>query len=376
MLIRKIKDILKNFIYRYYPKRCIIFESAPDFADNSRAVFDEMVRRGMNQKYKMVWIAYDQNTRLAPKAKNAKAILPDSKQLTFSLCTAKAIITCNRYMGSYFKDQFSIYLDHGCPFKNISNIIRLPDTLTAYNSCSLNTAELSKKYINIPNTVDVQGLGFPRNDAYSLSKINLRHALGWNNKKIIVWYPTFRQHKGGIRVDGGNALPIIHNLEWAKQINDVLQEQDVLLVLKPHFAQKVDCIKDLNFSNIKFIDDTFYKENNFSSYEFLNSCDAIISDYSSVHYDFLLADQPIALIWEDIEEYKKNPGLVDNYEFLASGTEKIYTVDDFIQFINDVVNGVDRLSSQRHEIRDWVHISTDGKNSERVVDFIIERAKL
>ena len=34
-------------------KPYIFFESVPDFSDNARFVFDEMIKRGMNKKYKM-----------------------------------------------------------------------------------------------------------------------------------------------------------------------------------------------------------------------------------------------------------------------------------------------------------------------------------
>ena len=37
-------------------KRIILFESTPTLTDNTKAVFDELVRRGWNETYEFVWI--------------------------------------------------------------------------------------------------------------------------------------------------------------------------------------------------------------------------------------------------------------------------------------------------------------------------------
>ena len=48
------KKILEHFFGKLKLKDIIILESAPDFSDNTKAVFDEMVRREINKKYKFV----------------------------------------------------------------------------------------------------------------------------------------------------------------------------------------------------------------------------------------------------------------------------------------------------------------------------------
>ena len=58
------------------------------------------------------------------------------------------------------------------------------------------------------------------------------------------------------------------------------------------------------------------------------------------------------------------------------GGVKIYTDEDLQHFICDVANGIDSLSDERRKIRDISNYSTDGKSSERVVDYIIKEAGL
>ena len=100
-------------------------------------------------------------------------------------------------------------------------------------------------------------------------------------------------------------------------------------MLKPHFAQDVSKIKSCNLSNIKFIDDQFFIENNITSYEFIANCDALISDYSSVYYDYLLCDKPIGLVWEDFHEYKNTVDFAVDMEYYMKAGEKIYNIEDF-----------------------------------------------
>ena len=219
-------------------------------------------------------------------------------------------------------------------------------------------------------------LGYPRNDALTGKKFNLKELFSTECEKVIVWYPTFRQHKAGFSTAANHALPIIHNEEFALSLNECAKRNGVLIVLKPHFAQDLSYIKRLSMSNIKFIDDSFFEKNNISSYEFVGSTDALISDYSSIYYDYTLCDKPIAVIWEDIEEYKKNPGLIDDYEKYLAGAEKIYTLDELLGFVERVSSGIDLNREQREQIKNLVNISDDGKNTCRVVDFIIEKAKL
>ncbi len=150
----------------------------------------------------------------------------------------------------------------------------------------------------------------------------------------------------------------------------------MLVVLKPHFAQDVSAIKALDLSNIIFISDDFFLQNDITSYRFVGSCDALLTDYSSIYFDYTLCDKPIGLIWEDYEEYAKNPGFAVDMDAAMKGGVKIYTLEELENFVQDVATGVDRLKQERREVRDLYNYSTDGKNSERVVDFLIEKAKL
>ena len=70
----------------------------------------------------------------------------------------------------------------------------------------------------------------------------------------------------------------------------------------------------------------------------LAGSDALITDYSSVYYDYTLHDKPIAVVWEDIEDYKRFPGFAVDLSDYLKGAEKIYKIDELCGFVESVAN--------------------------------------
>ena len=171
-------------------------------------------------------------------------------------------------------------------------------------------------------------------------------------------------------------MPIIHDVAAAQQLNQWANEKNVLIVLKPHFAQDLSQIKNLHLSNIRYIDDSFFAKNKISSYEFVGSCDALITDYSSIYFDHMLCNKPIGLVWEDIDEYREKPGFAMDVEACGKGGVQIYNIADFLNFITQISEGIDVCAEARNEICRQVNYAADGKNAKRVVDFMIEKANL
>lgn len=374
------KKIIRKMMQKLPVRNYIIFESVPDLSDNTRAVFDEMVARGINEKYKCIWWVSDKKKEY-PKYKNVKYL--DGKGvlsgvlLSYYRIRARCLICCNRFLTTSHKagrGQVSFYLTHGTPIKNVGTYL-IPPSVDYVLTASVNTNSL------IASTCGTEiskctALGFPRNDAFTEPDVNLHEIFGAGFKKVVVWYPTFRQHKNGLLTNSKIALPLLHNLELAVRLNEIAREKELLLVIKPHFAQDISYINEYKLGNIRFIDDAFFEEYGISSYRFIKSCDALVTDYSSIYFDYLLADKPVAVVWEDIEDYRENPGFALDVEYYLKAAKKIYTLEDFADFISDISANVDRLKMERSEINRWANISNDGRNSARVTDYIIEKAGL
>ncbi len=379
----KMVELLKK-LYTLKPlKNTIVFESVPDLSDNTKAVFDEFLRRGYNKKYKMIWMV-DKKDKRYPKIKNVSYVINSNNGKSFFLklkrlkinYTAKCFISCNRCLTPSRDDQTAFYLSHGTPIKSVRNFYSVPESINYACVASKNVVKMYayEKHIDENKMV---GLGYPRNDDLTNIKIDVKNILNTTCDKVIVWYPTYRQNKNlnGMRLDV-EPLPLLSSESTAKEINDYAKQRNVLIVAKPHFAQDVTLIQELNLTNLKLIGDEFFIKNKISSYAFVGNCDALLTDYSSIYYDFTLCNKPIGVIWSDIESYRENPGFAVDLDYYLKGAEKIYTIEEFKGFITRVSDGVDLLKKERNEIKCFVNHSTDGKNAKRIVDFIIEKSKL
>ena len=373
-----LKKILTNLIIFLPGKESIVFESIPNYSDSPIAVYDEFVRRGYDKKYQLVWWHHENH---ASCARPTNCICLDNStfighfRLWYYKLRAKCLVSCNHFLETVKDDQVAVYITHGTVIKQTGAGNVLPDGVDYAIVASNHVKEVMAWDLDA-DIAKFYGLGYPRNDALQKEDRDLHPLFPVDYQKIVVWYPTFRQNKNGSKTASRNALPILHNAENARKLNDIASRNGVLLVVKPHFAQDISYIEDCNLSHIRFINDSFFEKHQISSYEFVGSCDALITDYSSIYYDFLLCDKPVAAIWEDIEEYRLNPGFAVDVDYYVKGAEKIYNLDDFETFIDHVASGQDILREERAEINALVNHSTDGKNAERVVDFIIEKAKL
>ena len=111
-------------------------------------------------------------------------------------------------------------------------------------------------------------------------------------------------------------------------------------------------------------------DSNADIYPVLKYSDALITDYSSIYFDYLLLDKPIIYYPIDLEEYqKKCRGFYRPYEELTAGV-KAYNEQELINAIQDVINGVDDYKEERKVLRDKIFKYQDGRNCERVVEWI------
>lgn len=371
-----IDNIVSKVFFLFPVRNTIFFESVPNCGDSPKTVFDLLVSRGYNKKYKLVWWLYDENYK-PEKIENVSYL--DSKKhrliRRYYEYTSKCLICCNRFVESHRKKQKSFYICHGSPLKQVEGYYHLPDKIDYYFGASEHFSEELTRQLSANREKEID-LGLPRNDAFAKKEVDLKPFFHCDYEKIVVWYPTFRQHKTGVHTGCSNAFPIIYDAQTAEELNRYAKEQGILIVIKPHFAQDLSMFSTVDMSNIVFINDEFFINHNISSYCFINSCDALVSDYSSIYYDYLLSNKPIALVWEDIEEYRRNPGFSVDIDFYCKGAEKIYDLADMKRFLKQVSEEKDNLAQERREICSLVNYSDDGQNAERVANKIIELAKL
>jgi len=155
-------------------------------------------------------------------------------------------------------------------------------------------------------------LGYPRNSVFFEE--------GEKHEKIrIAYLPTWR----GVNL-GNNSV------SYLEQLEDILESIDKKLDNKYEFYISLHpYLKDKmsfdDYENIKVIPATY------ETYDFLNSCDILITDYSSVFFDFACTRKKIILFTYDKEEYLSDRGMyldIDDLPF-----KQVDTVDKLIEEI-------------------------------------------
>jgi Putative glycosyl/glycerophosphate transferases involved in teichoic acid biosynthesis TagF/TagB/EpsJ/RodC len=264
-----------------------------------------------------------------------------------------------------------VYLSHGSPIKSVRDYY----TCTPDTDFALCLSDFWKPIESYERAIPEERFvvkGSPRNDALFSDCVSMAELFGKEYKKVVVWYPTFRQHKNHNekQVVHVESLPVLHDAEAVRRVNEIAAKYGVLIVLKPHPAQDLALIHELELDHLKFIDDSFYREHGISAYEFLGQTDALITDYSSVLFDYLLTGKPVALTWEDFEEYKKKIGFAIDMELLRPCAEMLDTPEDFERFLGDLAAGNDPHREQREELTRLTNRYVDGEATKRVVDWL------
>ena len=135
------------------------------------------------------------------------------------------------------------------------------------------------------------------------------------------------------------------------------------MVCKLHFADK----NSLNFE----LTDNYYKmDSDADIYPVFKYSDAMITDYSTIAFDYLLLDKPILYYPVDLQEYlKKCRGLYGEYNEITAG-EKAYNENDLINAMQNIIDKNDKYKKERENLRNKVIKHQDGKNCERFMNWL------
>lgn len=163
--------------------------------------------------------------------------------------------------------------------------------------------------------------GYPRNEVFlrdDAEKVKEQYHL--EEKTLIAYMPTWR---GSVRsIDIENQIKIAE--EHIKEISEKLTENQILYInMHPYIGNMIDISK---YSNVRL----FPKEK--ETYDFLSICDILITDYSSVFFDFAVTNKKIILFAYDEKEYFADRGVY--LPFTELPFPKVENIDDLIKEIN------------------------------------------
>lgn len=197
--------------------------------------------------------------------------------------------------------------------------------------------------------------GYPRNDTFVTKPNNHNLELlkeKYPNDKFVIYMPTHREY---------GKRPI--EVREFDLIDQELRRQNVIMVYKPHFNE----LRNLNGYESHFTNIIVAKDQKVwgDVYSYIHYFDLLISDYSSIVYDFLCADKPIVLYTYDLDHFKSHDfGLTAYFDSLPVGPV-CFTWDEVLKNMSSLLIK-DIWKEKRNECRKVFHPQEDGHNSERV----------
>ncbi|WP_139693484.1 CDP-glycerol glycerophosphotransferase family protein [Sporolactobacillus terrae] len=362
-------------VCKFFPlKKKVVFVCS--YTDNSQFVYDELTRR--EEKTEVVFLCRGK-AACDHFAETGERIVPIETmrvgamvRSAYHLATAKVIVIDN-YFGflaaaAFKKTVVCIQLWHACgAFKTFG----LED-----HSVALRTARARKRFLNVYRHFDkiVVGsdamqeifkqsfgldeshfihLGIPRTDLFfDLNREKqAEKSLHWlsSGKKLLLYAPTFRD-------------PPMHQLALNLAVMKKELASDYVLILRLHPLEQKEVDRNI-FRDPFIIDGSKWEDVN----ELLLVTDLLITDYSSIPFEFALLKRPMIFFPYDLHHYEKSRGLRENYTEMVPGPIASST-QELVQMIKK-----QRFDAQKTaQFSAYWNQYSKGQSSRLVVDYLFD----
>ena len=271
------------------------------------------------------------------------------------------IISCSNTIIKNNKDtSISIFIGHGAGDKKYGGSAHCLET---YDYHFISGDKHLHKIKDVGITIAEERLikiGYPKFDEYLDSKLNKDQYLEYlgivdKSRKNILYAPTWKWGDGTLRRFGK---------KFCKEIS-----RDYNLIIRPHFQDrsyiiklklwaKLNGLKHVYFSNPAKI----IKNNTMNDFAI---SDLLISDTSSINYEYLITCKPIIIVDNNYDQLHNMPtdlNILDIVQTYQSNKNDICSMIDFE--LNR--NTFDNYNKMLHNC----FYFNDGKSSQRAADFI------
>jgi CDP-glycerol glycerophosphotransferase len=358
----------------------VLFESYESraYGDNARAIFEELRRRVPDLRCR--WMVVDGQTALPDGLEPLRRFSRDHFE---ALARARYVVIPNyRPMEAWFetpKDQVVVQTWHGAPFKRIALDNPRWGTMGGKDNADRIRAESARwDYLLSPNppsspilrgafgfSGEMLDTGYPRTDVFHAPDRERRAAavkerLGLDpSKRVVLYAPTMRDDH---RYSGNRySLEMRLDLPAARH---ALADDHVLLVRR--HAKVVDTVPGVDGSFA--IDVSAWPDVN----ELLLAVDVLVSDYSSLTFDFAVTGRPMLFFTYDLADYRDRlRGFYFDPDRLPG--PHVATSDELITALQDL-DGVEREFRPRYaEFAARFCELDDGRAAGRVVDRVFRK---
>ncbi|MFD0685358.1 bifunctional glycosyltransferase family 2 protein/CDP-glycerol:glycerophosphate glycerophosphotransferase [Actinomadura fibrosa] len=375
----KIREEARRRVDRDGLRDAVLFScfNGRQYSDSPKAIHQELVRRGSGLA--QLWVVNDAQVELPG---TLEAVRLNGREWQEAVATSRYIVT-NHRLGDWFQrhpDQIVLQTWHGTPLKKIGKDIKevhfayAPGMKKALQAKSTGPAIPEWSHLLSPNPFSTEifkrafafkgeiiEAGYPRNDLLhspdaDLVAKDVRSRLGIpEGKKVVLYAPTWRDDqyysKGRYRFD------MRIDLERARA---ALGDDHVLLVrLHTNVVDGVTEDPDGFVRDVSLYPDIT---------ELYLISDMMISDYSSVMFDYANTGRPMLFFTYDLADYRDRlRGFYFDFEAEAPGP-LVETSDDLIAAIRDVEAATAGHRSRYDDFVNRFCPLDDGNAAARTVD--------
>ena len=291
--------------------------SGRGYSDSPKAMYEYMLTAPEYRDFRFVWCFKEPEKFAFLKNDRTELVKFRTKADNKALRKAKYWITDNNIERSLnFKNPKTKYLNtwHGVALKTIGNDDKFSGTFdySDIDYLCVSCEHDKRVYTTALNASPDCFLecGMPRNDSlFNVSeadRFDLRMKLDIPvDKKVILFAPTWRDS-----VNGGDSFDLdipVHFDKWREALGD-----DYMIMFRAHDRTS-------KLMNVEFDDFVV----NYSTYEPLNdlmiAADILVTDYSSICFDWSLLEKPFICFGYDWEQYKEERGVYFDAEEVYYG---------------------------------------------------------
>ncbi len=337
------------------------------FDDSPKCIFDAMKKDERFKNCKFVW-AFHQPEKF--NVEGADVIKTDTlKYFITSLKAGCWITNSSIERGLQFKGKNTFYFNtwHGSPIKKMGTDVQQDnksfktksksqiDIMTTQSDFEAN---IFSRVFCIPKQNFLK-CGLPRNDAlvnHSEAERNaIREKLGIPlDKKAILYAPTFREYERDAMRNCVLDIPASFD-EWEQKLG-----ADYVVLFRAHY----EVAKVMNIQSNDFLKDV-------SDYPVLNelmiASDMLVSDYSSIFFDYSVMDKPMLHFTYDYDKYAVSRGVYfDIRKYVSGGANEMEIIDAILNI------DIQKETAKTAEFRNK-YVNYYGSATKKAVDCIAQR---
>lgn len=368
--------IIYKIIYKIFwifpvKKNRVLFISyfGKQYSDSPRFLYEELCKK--REDLDIVWVLNSKNTQL--EMSGVKIVKEKSLSYLYYLATSKYWIdNCHGYhLREPRKETVYFQTWHGTPLKKIGQDIEGEQYKKSRESWNLETSywnyllspskglnDILTKAFSIDKNILINAI-YPRNEfllnanleevknkvlrELKIPKENLE-------KKIILYAPTFRlgeTEEYSLKID-------------LEKFNEKLESEYIFLIRTHPNVKKI--VSEIENSSI-FIDVSKYND----IHELYIASDILITDYSSVFFDYSLLKKPMIFYPYDYEHYKnEDRGFYFEYGEIVPGPI-VYTSEELLQLLLKLEEDKEKYKDKINSFNKNFNIEDREKNSEYIL---------